>query len=52
MSIAEEVAAGVANALGPIVENAIATIIREEKKMLSGKVIKLEITLPDFEDGK
>lgn len=57
MSIAEEVALGVADAAGPIADNLVAAIgkqigagIENLKASMSGKKIHLEcdITLPDF----
>lgn len=55
MSIQEEVAAGVANAMGPIADHLVASVSKELQqtyrdllKALSGKEITVSIKLPDL----
>lgn len=50
MSIAEEVAAGVANAMGPISDHLVASVSKEIGKAVasfSGKEITITIKLPE-----
>jgi hypothetical protein len=56
LSIAEEVSAGVANAMGPIADHLVASVSKELRqtskdilKGLSGKEIVLTIKLPNFD---
>ena len=55
MSIAEEVAAGVANAMGPIADHLVASVAKELRQTakdvlqeLSGKEIVFKIQIPDL----